>query len=311
MTTSHPGTGRIDFAGYRDCIVLENAQTRVVLGHQAGGRVLEYALDGVNAIYLDSTQDGKTWKPGEPTFKIQGGRFDIGPEQLVPPHPSLWLGEWSAQITGPRTARLTSAVDPDLEIQLVRDFRLDEDSSRLTCRQTILNKSKDWTQRLCHWSRTFAKGGGIVVIPIGDYTRFPNAYVMYGPGNTMLYMPEDPNVRERDGFLEVLGPPAHPKLGMDSSEGWFAYCMPDNRIFLKSFPTYTDRVYNEIAGLTVSIWAPQDGHTVEIEPIGPMEILKPGKAATFEEEWWLLPFEFPQDRNVDLGTLEETVRNEL
>jgi len=312
MSTVHPGTGRTDYAGYSDCIFLENENTRIVLGHQSGGRILEYALDGENVLFLDPGQEGKTWKPGNPIFGPKAGRFDVGPEKILPEHPVLWVGEWTADITGPRSAKLTSQVDPKLNIQLVREFRLDADSSHLTCRQTITNQSTDKTQRLCHWSRTLAKGGGICVIPLGDYSRFPNGYVMYGPDEVIQYQPEDANVRIRNGFLEILGPPQQAKLGMDSMEGWFAYVMPDNRLFLKCYITHPERVYNEIAGLTLSIWAPADGTKVELEPIGPMEILKPGKSAAFEEEWWLLPFQFPEKgKKVDLDALEQAVRNEL
>jgi hypothetical protein len=312
MSTVHPGTGRTDCAGYSDCIFLENENTRVVLGHQSGGGILEYSHGGENILFSDPAQEGKTWKPGNPIFGPKAGRFDIGPEKILPEHPVLWVGEWSGDITGPRSAKLTSQVDPKLNVQLVREFRLDADSSHLTCRQTIINKSPDKVQRLCHWSRTLAKGGGICVIPLGDYSRFPNSWVMYGPDEVIQYQPEDPNVKIRSGFLEILAPPAEAKLGMDSMEGWFAYLMPDHWMFLKSYVTHPDRVYNEIAGLTVSVWAPADGSRIELEPIGPMEVLKPGKSATFEEEWWLVPFQFPEaGKKVDLDALEQAVRNEL
>jgi hypothetical protein len=87
--------------------------------------------------------------------------------------------------------------------------------------------------------------------------------------------------------------------------------MRNDTLFVKSFPVFPDRVYNEIAGLTVSIWYKEDSQ-VELEPIGPMEILKPGASASFTEEWWLLDFPFPgAGQDVDLEKLEETVRNEL
>jgi hypothetical protein len=311
MASEFPGTRRTEFAGYSDCLVLENAEARVVLGHQSGGRVLEYALNGQNVIYLDPEQNGKTWKAGEAPYHPRGGRFDVGPEKLMPPHPALWIGEWSTAAIGPRTARMMSVVDPDTEIQIVRDFKLDENSSRLSCRQTLVNKSKTAERRLCHWGRTLVTGGGLVVLPLSDFSRFPKKYVLYGPDDSIRFNPSDPNVRERDGYLEILGPPEHPKTGMDSTEGWLACLMPQNLMFLKSYATYPGRVYNEIAGLTVSVWMPADGSMIELEPIGPMETLKPGQSAVFEEEWWLVPFEFPQDRNVDLEALEEAVQNEL
>jgi hypothetical protein len=312
MTTPFPGTGRTDCVGYSDCIFLENEKTRVVLGHQSGGRILEYAHLGENVLFLDPQQNGQIWRPGGPKFSPKAGRFDVGPEKIVLGHPLLWAGEWTAEITGPRSAKLTSQVDQVLELQLVRKFHLDENSSRLICTQMIVNKSTDKIQRLCHWGRTLAKGGGICVIPLGEYSRFPKNYLMYGPGDVLQFLPEDANVRVRDGFLEILGPPRHPKLGLDSAEGWFAYLMPDNLLFLKSYPTYPERVYSEMAGITISIWAPADGSMIELEPIGPMETLKPGHSASFEEEWWLLPFQFPEKgQDVDLKALEETVKNEL
>ena len=117
---------------------------------------------------------------------------------------------------------------------------------------------------------------------------------MYGPGPAINYRPEDPGIRTRHGFLEITATPRYPKLGMDSYAGWFAYLMKNDLMFLKRFPTYRDRVYNEVAGLTMSIWYP-DGPMCELEPIGPREKLASGKSASFTETWWLLPHHFPQN----------------
>ncbi|MBN1670940.1 MAG: hypothetical protein JXR37_07900 [Kiritimatiellae bacterium] len=51
----------------------------------------------------------------------------------------------------------------------------------------------------------------------------------------------------------------------------------------------------------------------ELEPIGPMEKLQPGEAASFTEDWWLLPYPFPEDGeevNPDklTGTVEKGAR---
>lgn len=48
---------------YPDCFELSNADTRVTLCHQVGGRVLEYAWQGKNALYLDP-QEVKWGTPG-------------------------------------------------------------------------------------------------------------------------------------------------------------------------------------------------------------------------------------------------------
>jgi len=303
-----PGTDRITYFGYENCILLENAQTRVVLTESAG-RILEYSRKGLNAIYLDPIQKGETFAEGQPTFGPTGGRLDIGPEMTIPTHPNLWLGQWESVITGPRSARLISKKDEPTGVQLIRDFVLDEHSTHLSATQTIKNIS-DSEKHWGHWSRTFGTGGGIVLVPLTPNSRFPDNYIMYGPGPVINYHPEDPNIRVRDNFLEVLTTPLRPKLGMDSQAGWFAYLDKNDLLWVKRYPVYPDRPYGELAGLTISIWYYQD-QMCELEPIGPKENILAGGEATFTEDWWLLPYTYPKDgSDVDLQAIDALVERE-
>jgi hypothetical protein len=303
-----PAAETIRYVGYPDCIELRNETTRVVLCPEAGGRVLVYALAGENALYLEEEETGKDYVPGEGA-SMSAGRFDIGPEKIIPRRNLLWSGKWQGEITGERSAKLTSQKDPATGTQLVREFRLAAEGSHLSCTQTIINVSDGITQ-WCHWSRTFARGNGICVIPLTPNSRFPNNYVMYETGDLINLRPTDPNIRTRDGFLEITGVPKEPKLGMDSYAGWFGYLMPHNVLFVKRYKVFPDRVYNEVAGLTISIWYPE-GKRVELEPIGPRERLKPGGSASFTEDWWLLPFEFPENgREVELQEVHAVVERQ-
>ncbi len=291
----YPGTGHEDFFGYPECITLENETTRVILGTH-GGRVLEYSWKGDNAIYLDPDHNGWIYEPGEPTIDPSGGRFDIGPEMVIPSHPDLWLGEWTGEITGPCQARLVSMVDAPTGTQLIREFELDEATSHLRCRQIIINASNK-TSEWCHWSRTFALGGGICVIPLSEHlNRFPKDYLMYGPGPVMNYQPEDPNIRVEDGHLLITDTPTQPMIAVDTYAGWMAYLMQNDLMFVKRFPTYPDRMYNDMASFTFVVWYFQQ-RMCELEPIGPKERLEPGEAAAYTEDWWLLPYDFPESRD--------------
>jgi CubicO group peptidase (beta-lactamase class C family) len=295
----------VRYLNYDKAIELTNEGTKVVLCPQAGGRVLEYSLNGKNSLYLDEKE--AEWKPGKPG-PASAGRFDIGPELVIPRRSTLWSGEWTGEITGPRSARLTSQHDQATGVQLVRDFELDAKTSRLSCTQTIMNVSTE-TKEWCHWSRTFALGEGICVIPLAGQSRFPNKYVMYEEGALINARPVDPNIRIRDGFLEILAAPRRPKLGFDSYAGWMAYAMKNDLLFVKKFKTFPDRVYNEAAGLTISVWYPE-GARVELEPIGPRERLEPGQVGSFTEEWWLAPSEFPAGGNdLDLGRVSAIVES--
>ncbi|MGQ0633486.1 MAG: hypothetical protein ACT4QC_02655 [Planctomycetaceae bacterium] len=303
------GAAVVEFYGYDDCIRLDNGTTRVTLCPRVGGRVLEYALNGVNALYLPPEEAG--WEPGKKgpdVVMVAAGRFDIGPEQTIPPHPQLWAGRWSGEIIGDRAAKLVSQPDEPTGVQLTREFTLDANQSRLDCKQTIKNVSQS-TKEYCHWSRTFAQGGGICVIPLTSPSRFQKRYVMYEPPTHINAAPVDPKIVEKDGFLLILGAPKQPKLGMDTAAGWFAYLMKNDLMFVKRFPVYPDRPYNEVAGLTMSIWYPELP-MCELEPIGPREKLAPGEAASFTETWYLLPQAFPSDLAVSPKEVAAKVERE-
>ncbi len=278
----------ISYFGYQHAIELCNSDFRVVLCPEVGGRILEYSYRGTNVLFL-SVED-KEWRPGA-SPPSSAGRFDIGPELTIPEHLVLWSGTWTGEITGPRSARMTSQPDSATGVQLVREFELSPTSSQLRCRQTIVNVS-DAAREWCHWSRTFVAGGGICLIPATRPSRFPVGYVMYEEGGLINFRPDDPRIRLRHGVFEILGAPRKPKLGFDSAAGLMAYLAPGNLLFVKRFTVDRDRVYNEAAGLTISVWYPERD-MVELEPIGPREHLLPGESASFTEEWWLAPFPFP------------------
>ena len=300
-----PAAAVVKYSGYAEAIELKLGKARAVLCPQAGGRVLEFSAGGDNAMYLDDAE--QKWQPGKPG-PITAGRFDYGPELVVTPHPKTWAGEWTAEITQARGAKLTGPRD-DGGIQVTREFRLIPHGEYvgLSCQQTLTNVSKE-VREVCHWGRSFSPGGGICVVPLGDRpSRFPSKYAMYEDSAVINVRAKDENIRERDGFLEILAPPRKPKLGFDTYAGWLAYAMPNDTLFVKRFPAFPDRVYNEAAGLTLSVWYPT-GPRIELEPIGPRERLKPGESAAFTEEWWLLSHPFPKKgEKLDLKALAEQV----
>jgi hypothetical protein len=313
-----PGTSLVDFAGYHDCLALSNDTTRVILGPHCGGRVLSYAVQGAEAIPLNPAQYGYTWQPGVKSVDPYGGRFDIGPETRAGRHTDLWLGPWRGRFTGPREAELISAIDSNLALQLIRTFRLAPEGSHLRCTQKIINRGAR-TRRVCHWSRTFAQGNGICLVPLNPNTRFPKGYLTYGPGAVMDYSPKPAeHVRVREGFLEINGDPPYSKFMLDTEPGCLAYLMRHHVAFVKRWAVYPERSYNEMCAATLSLYyypfiedrqKPPENRSLpidfcELEPIGPMEILAPGQSASFSEDWWLMPFAFPAEgTDVDLGAI--------
>ena len=305
----------VPFHGFDKSIEITRGNARVVLCPQVGGRVMEFLVDGKNALWLDEVE--KTLKPGD-SNPITAGRFDYGPELTTIQHPAIWAGEWTGEITGPYSAKLTSPKEVSAGIQLVRDFHLAGSGSdginapfHLVCKQTIHNISSE-IREVCHWGRSFSPGGGICLVPLGDRpSRFPSKYAMYEDSAIINVRNTDDKIRVRDGFVEILSAPRKPKLGFDATGGWLGYLSSNNTLFIKRFATFPDRIYNEAAGLTISVWYPT-GPRIELEPIGPRERLQPGESASFTEDWWLLPYPFPsQGQQIDLKAVDALVKKQV
>ncbi len=302
------GIRSVQVLNYPGCLQLFNEKASATIGHHVGGRVLSYRLKDREALYLNPAE--ADWKTAKRPL-VTAGRFDIGPEFLIPKRDVLWSGEWMPEAVGPRFVRLTSQPDAATGVQLIREFRLAAESSHLSCRQIIRNIS-DQTRYWCHWSRTFAQHGGIGIVPLTPDTKLPSHYVMYEGRGLINGRPKDPNINRVGDFLVISAVPAFPKLGFDSMAGWFAYQMKHDLLFVKKYATDPGAVYNEVAGLTISIWYPKSEHVnaVELEPIGPRNTIKPGESAEFTEQWWLLENEYSAEWTGEkLERLEKRITN--
>ena len=88
------------------------------------------------------------------------------------------------------------------------------------------------------------------------------------------------------------------------------YITRSNLLFVKRFPVYDDRVYSDMAATTVIIWYNRY-RVCELEPEGPRETLKPGERASFTEEWWLLPYQYPQNVDeINPAAVDELIQRE-
>jgi hypothetical protein len=307
------GAKFIDTHGYENCIELSNENVRVILEPNLGGRVLVYELNGKNMMQVSPENDGWIWD-GDPENRYPnyggpaGGRFDIGPEKTIPKRWDLYLGKWDAEITGPRSARLVSRKDTAVGIQLIRDFELDEKSSKLKFTQTMQNISET-EKKYYHWMRTFAKGGGICLVPLSRFWRFPKGYILYGDNLTLMFDPPDePAIRIRENILEIIDTPSRAKIGVDTEGDWTAYITQDDLLYIKKFNIYPEKSYGDLAGNPLSIWYYKN-EKCEIEPTSPYEIIKPWEKTSYTEYWYLFDFKYPQDKNTDLKRMTELIHS--
>ena len=287
------------FGGTIEPVKISNGTVTVVVDLEVGGRIIEYSNEGNNVVFIkdeNSSYNGP-----------DGGRCDFGPEKLVPPRPETWLGSWELLEKTDNYIKIRSQVAKSAGVQLIREFTLDDNSSHLKFTQEIHNIS-DSPKRYCHWSRTFGETNGICLAPLNPNSRFPKGYMVYAPGNMLAISPKGgENERVRDGVLELLGPPENPKFVTDDNAGWLAYITRDNQLFIKKFEVFEDKKYGEMTAATVSLWYNEEG-ICEIEPIGPWEWIQPDKNISFTENWYLLDYNYPEDKMADLNEIKTIIK---
>ena len=315
LTAEQPGARVIEYFGYDDAIELTNGECTAILTPSVGGKIMSYQLHGKEALEIIPGEEGYRYDPEKPDERIfsGAGRFDFGLERRIASRDGIWLGAWESEITGPRQATLTSVRHQATGIQVVRTFTLAAKGSHLSCKQTLINIG-DKTKQHNHWSRTFGKGGGIVVIPTSEWSRYINHYAMYEPENRINMLPENEGIYLKDDCLIISQAPKYPKLGMDSMEGWFSYLIPNDLLFVKKYPVFPEKNYAERIPMTISIWYVENFRdtltTAELEPIGPLETIAPGERVSFTEDWYLVEHGFPLDKStLDVKGVVEASKN--
>lgn len=303
---SESKTKRIDTLGYKNCIQITNANCKVILDPNVGGRVLVYSIENKNVLYINPANNGVLYEPGEKMFEVSAGRFDVGfgfkNREL------LTHGTWKAEILDDFSARLISQKNTINGFQLIREFRLDSSSTHLACTQLIKNIS-DTVVIAGHWGRTFVEGGGIAITPLNPKSRYEKGYITNGLNKMLIqYHDSSDNIRIGNNMLEILGEVPYHKFFFDSHEGWLAYISLSNLLYVNTFDVCKTCAYGDVVSSTSSFWYNKT-RVCEVEPMGPLGFIEPGQSYSFTENWWLFPYKYPKDKTTNLNEIRSIVNH--
>jgi Domain of unknown function (DUF4380) len=146
--------------GWADAYRVSNGHVTTSVVPAAGGRVLEFSLDGRQALWVNPALQGKLFPvPKRPTswenWRNYGGyKLWPAPQSLWPqrvggaPDPFLDGGAASVEVLSPRGLRLTGAPSLDMGLLFVRELEMDPQTGVLTVQQRLRNigpRPVDWS----------------------------------------------------------------------------------------------------------------------------------------------------------------------
>ena len=277
-----PGTAG-DFHG-RPTRRLENGRCWIEVLAEAGPRIVRFGLRGEESILAETPQLG--WDGGFGQFELFGGhRVWFAPERpecSIPDSTGLSLEALEDSPSG-LGVRLIGAVQEQIGLRKTIELRLAPDSAVMEVSH-ILTNAGSGTLELSVWPVTQLKQGGVARVelpgPVSGQSFKPNRLLALWPYSSW----GDERIALTDAGVSVTATPASMiKIGCLSHAGRITY-EREGLLFAIAFDPAVEAKRPDM-GCNVEIYS--DQASIELETLGPLVRLGPGKSAIHDERWEL------------------------
>lgn len=285
---------KTEYKGWHNCYRVTNGEVELIVTGDVGPRIIRYGFVGGQNVFKEfAEQIGKT---GEEKFQLRGGdRVWKAPEDPI----ATWAPDnVPVEITPTPTGLVARApVEPLSNLQKEIEVSLAPSGTEVTVSHRITNHSL-YTLEFAPWVLTMMAPGGTEITGFPPRGRHPinleatNPLVMWAYTNLAdkrltftkkyLALRQDPNNSEAQ------------KVGLFNKDTWAAYLI-NGEAFVKRATADPSRTYTDF-GCSFETFTNND--FLEIETLGPMTKVAPGKTVEQVEHWSL-------HRNVKLDALTD------
>jgi hypothetical protein len=274
----------VHYRGWDNCVRLSNDLVDLIVTTEVGPRIIRYGFVGEPNEFCEFTD--QMGQKGGDEWRIYGGhRLWHAPEQM----PRTYYPDNSSvgyEIKD-GVLRLTQPLESTTGIEKELDIYLHTDSSRVLVSHRLRNKGVSDIE-LAPWALTVLAPGGTAIVPLPPrqthaenlspvsslalwaYTDFSDPRWELSPRYILLKFDRDGN-----------GPQ---KVGISVPSGWAAFAR-EGHLFLKQFMYSTSSTYPDL-GSCVEVFTNQV--MTELETLGPLTRIAPGKQVDHIETWDLV-----------------------
>jgi hypothetical protein len=273
---------KIPYGGWKNNVRVSNGELELVLTGEVGPRVIRLGFAGQRNLFAE--MKGQMGGTNEKEWMIRGGhRLWIAPEAKPLTYE---LDNAPVQIRAIRNGvKTVQATGPLSGVQKTMEFTMAPRRNEVKVVHTLTNRSRK-PVTLSPWALTVMAPHGMAIIPLPEkiphtkrlthnqewslwgYTDFTDG--RWTIGSRYLFFRQDPK----------KGPN---KLGVAHREGWVAYQL-DQFLFVKCF-AYLDGAKYPDGGVNFETFSNEE--MLEVETLGPLVTLQPGRSVRHEELWSL------------------------
>lgn len=274
----------VEYKGWQRNLKLSNGTAELIITLDVGPRVIRYGyVGGANVFKEFADQIGKS---GEKEWMIRGGhRLWHAPEDLKRTYDlDNAPVEWKQLKDG--SVRVTQKVEPLTGVQKEMDFTLDAEGAGVKVVHRLRNTNL-WDVELSPWALTVMAPGGVEIIPLPPKTPHPQGL---SPNQQMVIWPYTDLGDKRWTWgaryitLKQDARKGPTKIGLAHRLKWVAY-LNGGVMFVKQFGYTEGRRYPD-NGCNFETFTNQE--FLEVESLGPLQRIAPGKSVEHGEQWWLL-----------------------
>jgi hypothetical protein len=270
----------LSFAGWKNNLRLANEHAELIITLDVGPRVISYrASDGENVFKTFDAQLGGT---GEPEWQSRGGhRFWLAPEDAVlsyiPDNDTV-----EHRVLSAYEAEFIHALGEQLPVSKTMRVALAADSAHVMVTHIVENIGAK-PLSIATWGLSVMAPGGLEIIPLpplGEHPRdlLPNRPMVLWPFTDMT----DPRWHWGRRFITLRQGKAGPtKAGLAHKEHWIAYHQGSS-LFIKTIEHRHGATYPDF-GCNFETFTNEE--MLEVEALGPLVELAPGKSTSHIEHW--------------------------
>jgi len=285
---------KTEFAGWKNCYRVSNGEIELIVTGDVGPRIIRFGFVGGQNLFKEfADQLGKT---GEEKFQLRGGdRVWKAPEDAV----ATWAPDnvpVEIQVT-PTGLIAREPVEPLTKLQKEIEVSMALSGTSVKVSHRITNRSL-FPLEFAAWALTMMAQGGVAISGFPPRGRHPinleatNPLVMWAYTNLA-----DERWKFTKKYLTLRQDPKNSeaqKLGLFNPDTWAAYLLHGEG-FLKRTRADASKTYPDF-GCSFETFTNND--FLEVETLGPMTRVLPGKTVEHVERWVLF-------RNVKVADLTD------
>jgi len=224
-------------------------------------------------------------------YSLGGHRLWHSPEAI----PRTYLPNVGEALVNeiPNGLRIVRPPEPIGGIVKQIDIQLDPEKAVVVVRHELANHGL-WSVECAVWALTMLNLGGVAILPLPNTKvdadgLLPNRQLTFWPYMRL----KDPRLNLQDDFITLRAEPLLPpiKLGYFNPHGWLAYWL-EKVLFVKRFDPKPGSAFLD-GGCNAEVYC--NNKFIELESLGPLGRLEPGKSLVHIETWELyngldLPF---------------------